>query len=83
MALAFKSLFKSAHVLHVTVRYGLVNGQPGVVSFDPDGRIISAMALVIRDGVIQAVHSLVNPDKLARLGFPVSDMARMSGATPD
>ena len=81
VALVFKSLFKSARDLNIAVRYGLVNGQPGVVSFDPDGRIISAMALVIRDGVVQAVHSMVNPDKLARLGFPVSDMARMSSMT--
>jgi len=78
VALVFKSLFKSARDFNVTVRYARVNGQPGVASFDAEGRIISAMAFVISGGVIQTVYSIVNPDKLARLGFRVSDMARMA-----
>ena len=32
----------------------------------------------VRDGLIQTMHSVVNPDKLGHLG-PVSDMARLPG----
>jgi len=52
-----------------------VNGQPGAVAYDAADRVISVFALDIADGVVQAVRSVVNPDKLAHLG-PVSDAAR-------
>jgi RNA polymerase sigma-70 factor (ECF subfamily) len=51
-----------------------VNGQPGAVSFDADGRVVNVFALDIADGVVQAIRSVVNPDKLHHLG-PVSDLA--------
>jgi RNA polymerase sigma-70 factor (ECF subfamily) len=34
----------------------------------PDGRLIGVMELEIAGGRIQAVHSIVNPDKLAHVG---------------
>jgi len=51
----------------------LVNGQPGVVIYDPAGRVASVVALDIADGQVQAVRSVVNPDKLQHLG-PTSDL---------
>ena len=45
-----------------------INGQPGVLTLDPDGRIISALALEIAAGRVQRLHSVVNPDKLGHLG---------------
>ncbi len=51
-----------------------VNGQPGAVSYDTEGRVINVFALDIADGVVQALRSVVNPDKLHHLG-PVSDEA--------
>jgi hypothetical protein len=47
-----------------------------MVTLDPDGRVISAMSFEVADGVLQAIHSVVNPDKLGHLG-PVSDLARL------
>jgi RNA polymerase sigma-70 factor (ECF subfamily) len=47
-----------------------VNGQPGAITFDPEGRVINVMALDIADGRIQAIRSVVNPDKLHHLGEP-------------
>ena len=47
----------------------------GLVSYDTEGRIISAMSMVIADGAVQAIDSVVNPDKLTHLG-PVSDVGR-------
>ena len=56
-----------------TVRREEVNGQPGALFFDRDGRLASVMTLDIADGQIQAVSSIVNPDKLRHLG-PVADL---------
>jgi RNA polymerase sigma-70 factor (ECF subfamily) len=51
-----------------------VNGQPGAVTHDAEGRVINVFALDIADGKVQAVRSIINPDKLHHLG-PVSDVA--------
>jgi RNA polymerase sigma-70 factor, ECF subfamily len=63
-----------------------VNGQPGALFLDAEGRIVSAMALDIGDGTVQAIRSIVNPDKLGHLG-PTGDLTRLlrergGGATP-
>jgi RNA polymerase sigma-70 factor (TIGR02957 family) len=50
-----------------------VNGQPGVVAYDAKGRVVSVIALDIAGGLVQAVRSVVNPDKLQHLG-PTSDL---------
>jgi RNA polymerase sigma-70 factor (ECF subfamily) len=52
----------------VTWRRVEVNGQPGAMTLDPEGRVINVMALDIADGRIQAIRSVVNPDKLHHLG---------------
>jgi RNA polymerase sigma-70 factor (TIGR02957 family) len=57
----------------VSLRPVEVNGQPGAMSFDPDGKLINVLALDIADGQIQAVRSIVNPDKLRHLG-PLADV---------
>ncbi|HYB18562.1 MAG TPA: RNA polymerase sigma-70 factor [Streptosporangiaceae bacterium] len=51
----------------------LVNGQPGAVVYDAEGRVASVVALDIADGMVQAVRAVVNPDKLHHLG-PTSDL---------
>ena len=48
----------------------------GRSSTTPDGRVISVFGLDVADGVVQAIRSVVNPDKLGHLG-PVSDVARL------
>jgi RNA polymerase sigma-70 factor (ECF subfamily) len=70
-------LFRIAQRFDIETRPALVNGQPGAVVYDTEGRVISAMSIEIADGAIVAVHSVVNPDKLGHLG-PVSDFARRS-----
>ncbi|WP_326589604.1 RNA polymerase sigma-70 factor [Streptomyces sp. NBC_01294] len=49
-----------------------VNGQPGAVFRDRDGKVINTLALDILDGRIQAIRSVANPDKLGHVG-PVAD----------
>jgi RNA polymerase sigma-70 factor (ECF subfamily) len=70
------ALFKRAPRLGVTLEAVLVNGGPGFITHDPQGKIISVLSLEVLDGVIQAVRGIVNPDKLQHLG-DVSDMARL------
>ena len=53
-----------------------LNGQPGAKVLDPDGRVVNVLALDIVDGVVQAIRSIINPEKLAHLG-PVADARRL------
>ncbi|MFI7422483.1 RNA polymerase sigma factor SigJ [Nonomuraea sp. NPDC049684] len=67
---------RRVRALGVTVRTAWVNGRPGAVMYDAGGRVAGVVELDVADGVIQSIHSVVNPDKLAHLG-PVSDVARL------
>ena len=49
-----------------------VNGGPGAITLDPEGRVMSAIALDVAGGEVRGVSSVVNPDKLRHLG-PVAD----------
>ena len=59
-----------------TSRREEVNGQPGALFFDREGRLISVMILDVAEGQIQGVSSIVNPDKLRHLG-PVGDLGAL------
>jgi len=56
----------------VQFRRVLVNGQPGAEYLDSEGKLIGVMSLDIADGKVQAIRSIVNPEKLGHLG-PVVD----------
>jgi RNA polymerase sigma factor (sigma-70 family) len=71
-------LFRRARVIGAYARLAWVNGQPGAVSYDAQGRVINVFELDIADGMVQAIRSVVNPDKLRHLG-PVSDAALLAG----
>ena len=45
---------------------------PGAEYLDADGKLIGVMSLDIAEGKIQAIRSIVNPEKLGHLG-PVAD----------
>ncbi|WP_432251649.1 RNA polymerase sigma-70 factor [Streptomyces sp. HNM1019] len=49
-----------------------VNGQPGAILRDRDGKVLHALVLDVLDGQIQTIRTVVNPDKLGHLG-PVGD----------
>ena len=49
------------------MRLAEVNGQPGAVLFDRDGRAVLVISLDIADGVIQAFRGISNPEKLRHL----------------
>lgn len=49
-----------------------VNGQPGAIFRDRDGKVLQILALDVLDGQIQTIRTVINPDKLGHLG-PVAD----------
>jgi RNA polymerase sigma-70 factor (ECF subfamily) len=51
----------------VTYRVATVNGEPGIVYHWADGGVAGVQELEIADGVVVAVRSVLNPDKLAHL----------------
>jgi RNA polymerase sigma-70 factor (TIGR02957 family) len=57
----------------ITWRRELVNGQPGALFFDREDRLVAVMSLDVAECQIQAVSSIVNPDKLRHLG-PLADL---------
>ena len=73
--------------LRALVRFGLilrreqVNGQPGALVVDREGRLVGVMILDVAEGQIQAVSSIVNPDKLRHLG-PLGDLDALRRAVP-
>ena len=66
-------LFRRAQKEGTYVVPALINGQPGAVTYDSEGRVASVFALDIADGQVQAIRAVVNPDKLQHLG-PTSDL---------
>jgi RNA polymerase sigma-70 factor (TIGR02957 family) len=57
----------------ITWRREEVNGQPGALFLDREGRLIGVMILDVAEGQIQGVSAIVNPDKLRHLG-PLADV---------
>jgi RNA polymerase sigma-70 factor (ECF subfamily) len=55
-----------------TVEERRVNGQPGAIFRDRDGRVLNTWTIDVQDGRIQAIRAVLNPDKLGHLG-PVAD----------
>jgi RNA polymerase sigma-70 factor (TIGR02957 family) len=57
----------------VTSRREEINGQPGALFLDREGRLLGVMILDVTEGQIQGVSAITNPDKLRHLG-PVADL---------
>jgi RNA polymerase sigma-70 factor (ECF subfamily) len=66
----------AARIPGVTLRPVEVNGGPGALYLDGEGRVISVLALESAGGRITNVNAIVNPDKLSHLG-PVADFAAL------
>ncbi|WP_230195177.1 RNA polymerase sigma-70 factor [Streptomyces coriariae] len=58
--------------IDVTFEPHEINGEPGAIFRDRDGRVLHTLALDVVQGRIQAVRLVINPDKLGHLG-PVAD----------
>ena len=49
-----------------------VNGEPGAVFRDRDGKVVNTWALDVFDGRVRTIRAVINPDKLGHVG-PVAD----------
>jgi RNA polymerase sigma-70 factor (ECF subfamily) len=49
------------------MRYAEINGQPGALYLDADGRPVAVVSLDIVDDLVQTVRMISNPDKLRHL----------------
>jgi RNA polymerase sigma-70 factor (ECF subfamily) len=58
---------RQAHERGFTHRSAAVNGEPGVIFYDEQGAVLWVAALEIAEGVVVAVRSILNPDKLSHL----------------
>jgi RNA polymerase sigma-70 factor (ECF subfamily) len=65
-----------ARVPGASMRPVEVNGTPGALLLDGEGRLVAVWALDISDGEIVGMSSIVNPDKLGHLG-PVADASAL------
>jgi len=66
------SIFPVLARIEASVELRELNGQPGAILRDRDGKVVSTFALDTLDGRIQTIRSVLNPDKLGHLG-PVGD----------
>jgi RNA polymerase sigma-70 factor (ECF subfamily) len=58
--------------IDVTIQRHELNGQPGAIFRDRGGRVLNTWTLDVLDGQIQAIRTVLNPEKLAHVG-PVAD----------
>ncbi len=72
VARVLASIFPRLVRIDVTLEPHEVNGQPGAILRDRDGKVLNAWALDVLDGRIQAIRTVTNPDKLGHVG-PVAD----------
>jgi RNA polymerase sigma-70 factor (ECF subfamily) len=79
VARLLQGLGRHSRRLGVTIRRTEVNGQPGAMFLDPDGRLMYVMTIDVADGRVQTVRSIINPAKLRHLG-PLADVRRLMHA---
>lgn len=53
-------------------RQVLVNGTPGFMGRDPDGRILSVMGMTVRDGRIVELYALTDAERISKLNLTSS-----------
>ena len=69
-----------ARIAGASLREVEVNGMPGALLLDGEGRLVGVWELEIGGGQIQGINSVVNPEKLAHLG-PLADMRALLRAS--
>ena len=72
VARVLASFFPLLARVDATVEPHEVNGQPGAILRDRDGKVGGTLTLDVLGGQIQTIRLVVNPDKLGHLG-PVAD----------
>jgi RNA polymerase sigma-70 factor, ECF subfamily len=68
VARVLASIFPRLVRVEVTLEQHEVNGEPGAIFRDRDGKVLTTMALDVLDGQIQTIRAVSNPDKLGHVG---------------
>jgi RNA polymerase sigma-70 factor (TIGR02957 family) len=71
-----KAFFEGYAAIRALLERTQVNGQPGLLAFDAEGRLINVFSLDVAGGAIRTFRSVINPEKLGHLGYPISDVGR-------
>lgn len=72
VARVLASIFPVLAKIDARVEPREVNGQPGAILRDRDGKVVGTLSLDVLGGRIQTIRSVVSPDKLGHLG-PLAD----------
>src|SRR5262249_10889692 len=65
----FEGVARSGGLVPAAIHRVQVNGLPGFVMIDGDGKIDTIATIDIRDGHIAAIYAVRNPDKLAHVSL--------------
>ena len=75
--------------IQVSIEEHELNGQPGAIFRDREGRVLNTWTVDVLDGRIQAIRTVLNPEKLGHVG-PVATptpcctrRARLGGTTAE
>jgi RNA polymerase sigma-70 factor (ECF subfamily) len=74
----FVGLARQIATLGLRLERRQVNGQPGAIVRDAEGRLINVFSLDIDGTSVRTIRSVINPDKLRHLG-PVADVWALLG----
>jgi len=69
VAKVLASVFPWLVRIDVTLEPREMNGQPGAILRDQDGKVLTTLTLDILDGHVQTIRSVSNPDKLGHVGL--------------
>jgi RNA polymerase sigma-70 factor (ECF subfamily) len=72
VARVLASVFPLLIKIDARVEPRALNGQPGAIVRDRDGKVVGTLTLDVLGGRIQTIRSVANPDKLGHVG-PVAD----------
>jgi RNA polymerase sigma-70 factor (ECF subfamily) len=72
VARVLASIFPVLARIEASMEERELNGQPGAIIRDRDGKVVGTMTLDVIGGQIQTIRSVANPDKLGHVG-PVAD----------
>ena len=74
----FDGFYRNFGQFGITIQPTWINGQPGTLNLDAEGRLLNVFVLEIANGEIQTIRSVINPEKLGHLGYELSPIARVA-----
>jgi RNA polymerase sigma-70 factor (ECF subfamily) len=79
VARLFAGLGRQMGEVGATFERRTINAQPAAIVLGPDGAVVTVWVLDVVGGRVEAVRSVINPEKLGHLG-PVADVRALAAA---